>query len=64
LEGRIEGLQKWRLEVEIWRGLKNKGSFEGPAGVVFCTKPSKFEVKAHMKAPTGVLSKTFFCFCN
>jgi hypothetical protein len=35
LEGRIAGLQKWRLEVEIWRGLKNRGPFEGPAGVVF-----------------------------
>jgi hypothetical protein len=36
------------LEVEIWRGLKNRGSFGGPAGVVFFTKPPKFGVEAHI----------------
>jgi hypothetical protein len=50
----MEGLQKWRLEVEIWRGLKIRGPFRGPAGVVFCTKPPKFGVEAHIEAPTGV----------
>jgi hypothetical protein len=35
------------MEVEIWRGMENRGRFRGPA---FCMKPPNFEVKA----PTGV----------
>jgi hypothetical protein len=54
LEGRVEGLQKWRLRGEIWRDMQNRGPFGGPAGVDFYIKPSNFGVETHMEVPNGV----------
>jgi hypothetical protein len=54
LEGEIKGLRKWRVGGEIWRGLKNEGSFGGPAGVVFFHQTSKIWSRDTYEAPTRV----------
>jgi hypothetical protein len=54
LEGRMEGLQKWRLRWEIWRVCKMKARLEVLLELDFCTKPPNFGIEAHMEAPTGV----------
>jgi hypothetical protein len=40
--GEMEGLQKWRLRGDIWRGMQNGGLFRGPAGDGFLHQTSKF----------------------
>jgi hypothetical protein len=50
----MEGLQKWRVGVRIWRSMENEGSYRGPAGVGFFLKPPNFGVEAHIETPTGV----------
>jgi hypothetical protein len=51
LEGGVEGLQEWRLGREIWRGLKNGGSFRGSVGVDFLPKTSKFWSRGPYRGP-------------
>jgi hypothetical protein len=46
----MEGLEEWRFEGEIWRGMQNGGPFGGSAGDDFFTKPPNFGVEAHMEA--------------
>jgi hypothetical protein len=38
----MEGLQEWRLRVEILRGMQNGGLFRGSAGDGFLHQTSKF----------------------
>jgi hypothetical protein len=60
LEGGVEGLQEWTLGGEILRDMQNGGSFGGPAGVGFFTKPPKFGVEVHIEALAGVaLTRTY-----
>jgi hypothetical protein len=58
LEGGVEGLQEWRLGGGIWRGLKNGGSFRGPAGVDFLHSTSKFWSRGPYGSPHKSCSKT------
>jgi hypothetical protein len=57
----MEGLQKWRLRWEIWRGMQNGDLFRGPAEDGFLHQTSKFWSRGPYGGPAGdALNTTSF----